>query len=282
MKKNKSDKEKKTNLVNYRIFRVETDENTGVEKKITMITFSAKDDKSAYEELKRYRKIANKEYKYYYGPDCTYKIKDKDGNTIQFDSITEMFEYNHPQRWFSAFSALWRWISGIPRRIRNALQRAFTGHCEYEYNDLLTHVLDDIEHNLKILSNDCEYPVMTFVIEAVKQKHSGEKDFDISKRMDDSLKFEEDEIKLGSELMKKTVDGLIEDIRFYRFSQLPLITEDFKDEGEMESFKRFAKIIPYIPGRYNTIDFIKLASIRNKYRNRIFSTLNKYAESLWS
>ena len=64
----KEEKAKKPNRfthTHYKIFRVEKDEKTGKESKITMKKFWAKDDSEAYEVLKDYRKIANKEYTYY-------------------------------------------------------------------------------------------------------------------------------------------------------------------------------------------------------------------------
>lgn len=50
---------KKKSMNKYKIFYVETDEKTGIEKKVTMKKFYAKDDDEAYELLKKYRKIAN-------------------------------------------------------------------------------------------------------------------------------------------------------------------------------------------------------------------------------
>ena len=65
---------------NYKIFRVEVKYHKGRKfkyawpKKIVMQYIYAKDDKDAYDQLKKYRKIANKEYTYYVEPYMTYHV----------------------------------------------------------------------------------------------------------------------------------------------------------------------------------------------------------------
>ena len=78
----------------YKIYRVEKDPKTGSEKKITMTKFWAKDDQEAYEELKKYRKVANKAYTYYFGTTGNYigNKLDENGKFKRYDDNEEMME----------------------------------------------------------------------------------------------------------------------------------------------------------------------------------------------
>ena len=275
--KNNSNKNKKEQQQNnkkdiqYKIFRIETDKNSGREKRITMIKFFAKNDNEAYNELKKYRKIANKIYKYYYGRVGGYSIKDDKGNLIEFDSFAEMMELNQKSNWYDFMVDFFNWISELKHRIKLAWQRATKKHTELEACGLFDHILDDLEYNLPIIAEDgSEHPVMTFLVEARKQMHKDDKNFNLQKSLDDNLKFSEEEHKLGSELMKQTILGLLEDIQAYRFFSSGGII-DVKNPKEVETSKKFSNMLPYIPGKYKEIDYFKLSSLKNKYRNRIFN-----------
>ena len=282
--KNKTNKEQPKNKkkgTQYKIFRVEKDEKSGKEKKITMIKFFAENDKAAYEELKKYRKIANKIYKYYYGRVGGYSRKDDKGNVIEFDSFMEMMLFDSKSHWYDFIGNFLSWIGELKYRIGLAWQRATKGHTETEACGLFDHILDDLEYNLPFLAEEgSKHPVMTFVVEAREQMHKDDKDFNLQKSLDENLKFTDEEFKLGSELMKKTILGLLEDIQAYRFFSNSGII-DSSNPTEIEISKKFSKMLPYIPGKYKELDYFKLDSLKNKYRNRIFNTLNKYAESIW-
>jgi hypothetical protein len=271
---------KKKNGIQYRIFRVDTDEKTGKEKKITMVKFFAKDDKAAYEELKKYRRLANKIYKYYYERVGKYTKKDDNGNVVEFDSFMEMMEYGTKSHWYDFIGDFLYWLSYLKYRIRLAWQRATKGHSDVEVIGLLGHILDDLEYNLPKLAEECEHPVMTFVVEARAQLHKDEKGFDLQKSLDNDPNFTDEEMNLGSELMRKTILGLLEDIRAYKFFSNGGIV-DRRNQSEVETEKKFSKMLPRIPGKYKELDFFKLDSLKNKYRSRVFNTLNKYAESFW-
>lgn len=290
MKKQKSNPNRKSKTENnrkkskknlkYNIFRVETDEKSGKERRIKMVDFFAANDDEAYAELKKYRKIANKIYKYYYERAVEHSLKDKDGNVVKFDSFEEMANYSEKEHWYDFIFDFVVWLGILKLRIRNAWQRAVRGHSEMEADGLFEHILEDLEYNLPILADNCENPVATFVAEARKQIHKADSSFDYEKSIKENPQFSEEEVKLGSELMKKTILGLLDDVRAFRFfSNYGII--DRRNPIEVETESKLSKSIPFVPGKYRTIDCNKLESIKSKYRNRIFNTLNRYAESIW-
>jgi len=286
--KKSAKKNPQKNLRKFKIFRVETDEKTKREKRITMMTFSVENEKEAYEELKRYRKIANKQYTYYYGRVGGWSCMDVNGNKkVYFDSFDEMSNYMlHRKRGFFRgigrfFGCLKDGISNKFYTIRHGLQRMFIGHSEMEACGILDHLLDDLEFNLPILSKNCEYPVMTFLVEARQKLHKDDKDFDINKSLETDLKFTDEEFKLAQKLMKNVVDGLYEDVISYRFFEgNGYVDSNTKIPSEILS--KLKAMFPYMPGTYKETDYIKLNALTNKYKNRIFDTLRKYAGSLWS
>ena len=87
----KSKKSKK--LPNYRIFRIEKDSKTGKEKQITMKYFTTSSDEEAYKVLKDYVKIANKQYKYYYGYANGHVATGKDQQLHYFNTMEEVHEF---------------------------------------------------------------------------------------------------------------------------------------------------------------------------------------------
>ena len=77
----------------YRIFRVEVDPKTKKETQITMKKFWAKTNAEAQEELKKYIKIANKQYKYYWGTAENYVDYDsKTKKKVCYDTMEDMHQ----------------------------------------------------------------------------------------------------------------------------------------------------------------------------------------------
>ena len=139
----------------YKIFRVEKDEKTGKESKITMKKFWAKDDSEAYEVLKDYRKIANKEYTYYFG--TTGYCVDRDPITKKpryFDDLEELHEAweNEHDNIIEKIAREYRYLCSkildIKYWFRDILYFIKTRHDYREHWQLDSHFIDDLEFNL--------------------------------------------------------------------------------------------------------------------------------------
>lgn len=76
---------------NYRIFRVEeiSKRKRILHNKITMMYIYAKNDDDAYEQLKSYRKIANKIYTYYVERWTTITVIREDGTKHTYNDFLE-------------------------------------------------------------------------------------------------------------------------------------------------------------------------------------------------
>lgn len=271
-------------LSEFKIFRVETDEKSGREKIVTMTKFHAENDKDAYERLKKYRRIANKEYTYYYCRTGLFSCKDRDGcGIVHFDTFNEMKDYMLQEKngLFRRMSHLFKrivdWACGILRSVRHGLQRMFIGHSETETYGIFDHILDDLEFNLPILSRNCKYPTVQFIDEASRRILKG-----VEKTEGNNDKMNDDEsINLARKIMKDVIDGLYEDVVSYRFfSRGGIFSSDKGIPKDIED--NLKKRFPYVPGTYKVPDYVKLNSLIRKHKNRIFNTLSKYSDSLWS
>jgi hypothetical protein len=244
-----------------------------------MLTFSAKDDREAYEYLKKYRKVANKAYVYYYG----------DNEKSILDSIID----DHPR---SFLMKVWEEIvffidTKIWDRVKNfywwLCDVGFwfkTGHNRNESWSLDHHVLRDLVFNIEMLKKNKHGIAQPFIDQAIKLRHKDDKNFNFDAYLARTNycgnKADED---LAVKLMDEEFDRQLLNIRLYNYyTSYGIISEQDDDYEEMRKIEaKYRKTIPYRPGRFRELDYKKLEPLIEKQWNRINDWNRKWLRMCW-
>lgn len=287
-KKEKSKSPNRFTHNHYKIFRVEVDEKTGKETKITMTKFWAKDDAAALKELNEYKKVANKQYTYFYGTTGYYIDKDpKTGKVRHFDSMEEMHE-----NWVAEHESIFRKISNVFDRVsdkisdakywvRDLLYFIKTRHDYRESWQLDEHFIDDLEHNLPIIKNGKHGVPTEFCKKAAIQLHSKDKKFNIEKYMKENPSLDEEGLMdLAVKLFNEEVDKCILYVKLYKYySSYGVI--DSKKADEVEFDKAWRRTLPYKPGTYKEFDYEKLNTLTKRNWNAIMNWCKENLQFCW-
>ena len=272
---------------NYRIFRVDEEATRGkriLPKKITMIRIYAKDNDDAYEQLKEYRKVANKAYTYYVERWCPITVIRDDGTKHTYDDyVEEMMEYrsNKPfyVRWYDSFTTfLWRlfvnpvsnfryWVRDIVYLLRHKQ----TYESSWTIDDRL---LDVLLFNIPILKKYKHTLSWKMLDKAILEKHKDEKDFDLQKFYKTHFSGYGEDVEAASvKYEHEMFDKLIADIQAYRY----IMNQDYLDNNTDNPIDKVLRpTLPLIKGSYDDYDNEKLLKMSEKYWNRIWETVRIY------
>lgn len=290
LKKEKSKKPK--NKTHYKIYRIEKDEKTGEEKKITMSKFWAKDDVEAYEELKKYRKVANRAYTYYYATTGYYvgNSLDKDGKVKRYDDLKEMMG-DHSDKSIFAFIkdvALspfeWIWDKAKDLRYWTTEVMFFLmndHHKRCEHWSLDSHMVDDIIFNIPLLIKNKRVVPSNFCAKARTKLNEKNPKFNLEKSLAEKPESDDKEIELAGKMWDEELEKVLLYAKLYKFYENYGIV-DKKDLEQVKFAKTWGKTIPYKPGTYNHIDFEKLRMLENKYWNSLWNWIKDNGRDLWS
>ena len=276
----------------YKIFRVEKDPKSGEEKKITMTKFWAKDDQEAYEELKKYKKIANKAYTYYFGTTGYYigNKLDENGKVKRYDDHEEMVKAWKSEQtiaskikdaiswpfelvWDKTKNAWW-WICDICFFFKNKHKRDESWSLDY-------HLIDDIIFNVPLLIKNKHGVPTEFCMKARAELHKGEKNFDVKKSFEKNPSSDEKEMELADKMWSEELErGLLYAKLYSFYSGYGVLDKNaWPDCKKFE--KDWEKTIPYIPGSYHRIDYAKLHALENKYWNSLWNWIKDNGRNLW-
>lgn len=274
---------------NYKIFRVEVDPISKDEKKITMKKFYAKDDKEALAELEEYRKIANRQYTYYYGSVGQCACKDKNGKTVYFDDMKEMHE-----AWKKEHETILEKLSFAfdiyikcplndffyNRRCKKFFKK--TGHRLDESYALDSHIINDLLFNIPRIIKSKNGCLNEYIIKALQRKHKDEKDFDAWKHLNEHPDSDNDVIwKEAREMYEKDLEKILLNARLYQYYiSFGIIDERNVDEVELD--KKWHKTLPYVPGKYKELDYTKLNSLAQNCWNAIWNDWKKIGQMMWA
>lgn len=276
----------------YKIFRVEKDPKTDKEKKITMIKFWAKDNHEAYEELKKYRKVANKDYTYYFDTTGYYvgSKLDDNGNVKRYDDHEEMIE-----DWKEADSLLEKIVNVMtwPFEAMNDKFSCFlswlkdtcfffkTKHSRQESWSLDYHLVDDLIFNIPLLLKSKHGVPIEFCMKARTELHKSERGFDAKKSFEKNPSPSDEEIKLAEDMWNKELEkGLLYAKLYSFYSNYGIFSGDeWPDAKKFES--EWKKTIPYVPGMYNRVDYMKLSALTNKYWNSLWNWVKDNGRNLY-
>lgn len=273
--------------VHYKIFKIEKDEKTGEEKKTTMTKFWAKNDDEALAELEKYRKDAGDQDAYYYSTTGYYvgNTLDDDGNIRKYDSFEEMMEADNEKESF--FSKIWDSISLEASCLWSKIKDFWwygakdlifwlkTKHNRNESWSLDCHLLDDIIFNLPLLIKNKNGVPTKFCCKARAELNKNDPAFDLEKSFEKNPSSDEKEMELAEKLWNEELEKGLLYAKLYQFYSDYGITEDEEFE------KKWKSTIPYKPGTYNDIDYVKLVELEDKYWNSLWNWIKENGRNLW-
>lgn len=292
--KNKSTKKNKKQKPNYRIIRIEKQikkygflnmKSYVHNKKITMVKFYAENDDEAYEYLVNYKKVANKAYDYYYDQYHSYGVTDKDGKIHYYDDFEDRLDHDlNSGKWYKKIyedtvsnleyifidnpKYLYYWIRDNIYLLRNKHQYG-------EHWSLDDHILKDLIWNIDRLIKYSHGMAFPYCEMAVKETHKNDKNFDINKWNEQNHSYTEEEEKLAVKYQKESRNELVKYIKLYMFYR----DCGCSDYPDIE--KEYHHTLPIKKGTYDTLDYKKLHSLRQKYWNKIWEWMRMYGETLW-
>ena len=288
----KLEKSKKPNRFthnHYKIFRVEIDRKTGKETKITMKKFWAKDDAEAYHELQEYRKIANREYTYYYGSTGYYVDRDPLTKKMRyFDDPEEMHQAwlkEHTsvfEKMSSEFRYWWSRLKDVKYWLRDLIYFIKTRHDYCECWQLDGHFINDLEFNLPKIKEYKDGTPIAFYAKAAKELHKDDKDFDDEKYLKDNPSLDEEGLSdLATKMFNAEIDKCILYVKLYKYySNYGIIDKNNNDEVEFD--KKWHKTIPYVPGTYKEFDYKKLQALIDKNWNALMNWCKDNLQYCWT
>ena len=274
----------------YKIFRVEKDPKTGKGKKITMKKFWAKDDKEAFAELKEYRRVANREYTYYWGDAEGHITRDKNGKKILCDDFEEVMAvdraqhcslYNFIDDKWTDVCIFWRKICDLRYKLRDVLYWLKTKHNYNESWSLDIHMINDLHHNIPLIIEDKIGTPTYFHEIALKEKHKGDPKW----KLEDALNKDPNCIDEVSDEARALWEAELN--KFWNYVKAYIFftsygSVDHKDKALVDFAEENASQIPYKPGTYNDIDYAKLHILTQKSWNSIWNWMKQYGQMLWT
>lgn len=265
---------------NYRIIRIDDtckDEFSGHGKKVILKTFYAEDDAAALKYLKDYKKIANKEYTYYFDDnkeDLFEKWRKKNKMKAWYSKVWDAISFSFCNWFFYKPRDLYYWMKDVVHWLR-------TKHNRDEYWSLDYHVLDDIVFNLEILKAHIHGVAQPFIELAIKERNKDDPNFDLDAYLKKTnYGGTKEDVDLAIELMKREFDNQILNIRLYNYYSSYGVVSD-NDEAMKKIAEQYEKTLPYLPGRYKSFDYDKLNAMIEEQWNKICDWNKKHLRMCW-
>jgi hypothetical protein len=234
----------------------------------TVYKFWAKDDNFAYRMLNKFKKFNKHTGVEYFYSLSGYFI---DSNGGRFDSLYDgCFSKIESESLFH--EVFYFFTYRLPEKIKNILfeiKDVFYyikhKHSIRETWSIDKHMLQDLKFNLEKLAEN-HYGVPQFIIDRIKK--------DSNCKNDDTL------MELASKEWKRELLELRNNIMLYfYYENYGIIDENDYEMIAIDAVYR--KTIPYKPGTYKELDYVKLSKLQKKYWNKIWNWIKEYGESLW-
>lgn len=275
----------------YRIYTVDIDQKTGKESFRTLDHFWAKDAAEAYEKLKKYKKAAGKGKTCYYGRAGQYigNTLGANGKTVRYDSHQEMLEADLAAApfWQKVLdNIVWPFdfachrLHDLRTRLRNAWNFIRTGHGILEGWNLDIHVIDDLIYNIPKLIADRHGTPVEFCVKARAELHKDDKKFDAEKSYAENPESTDAEMALARKMWDEILEQGLLYAKLYKFySNYGII--DGNSPEDLAFKAEWSKTIPYMPGTYKEIDYVKLQALQDKRWNSLWNWFKLYGRELW-
>ena len=169
----------------------------------------------------------------------------------------------------------WRWNR------RNFKHWKQTGHSLSESWSLEMHMLRDLKYNLKKL-NENGYTINTkFMYDVLHDKHPGESDQEIEKRMHEIMmnsdRREAEKVeKLAIEHQRQTYDHIAHLVDLYTF----YINQEIDDQEPTKENMTDDMHIHLIEGTFNMLDYKKMMDEGQKVWDEIWDLVKKYGQQM--
>lgn len=264
---------------NYRIFRVEKDKN-GNDEFIVMKYFYAENAKDAYDVLKKYRKVANKKYTYYYGSANKFISKASNGKELYFDSFSEMMKHDLKNMPFYK-----KIIDGIKINWFTVKLDKIKYSIKEIYYLLKTYFNNSYAHNITESYSIDTYLInsLIFNVTKLKNSHHGIPQYciDAAKKKNPTCEDDTKILEFADEIWKNDLDKLLLYAKLYVYYYNYGIIDPNDDYDLADIDKQYAKTIPYIPGTYKEINYTALNTLIQRYWNKLWSLWMTIGQNCW-
>ena len=278
---------------NYRIVRIEGEDDCGRPAKITMTRFHAKDDREALAFLRDYRRAANRKWTYYFEkwrPHCEVI----NGRVVEFDGMLEGWRAKaaaetpwYAKAWDAIAEFFVHWFYDKPRDLHYK-RRDMRYYAKYRQHygaswDLQHYILKTLAWNIPILMKNKSGLDARILERATRKLHENEEGFDYQKYIESrNYSWTEEEEKLALLMQGKAMADLLDAVRTY-FYYLdgghgdldPMIGIDD------ETAARLRKTLPIVPGTYDTLDWKRMQKMIDSAWNRVWDLMKKNGSLLW-
>ena len=260
--------------IHYKLYSVWVDPLTMKTHHKTLKKFWAADDEEAYEELQRYKKENDFPASVYYDTTGYYigNELDENGKVKHYDSMFEMIEDEDCNASFFTklidkvklhLGLLKMKINDIRYAIVDLVYWMKTKHCPNEHWSLDNHMIDDLIFNIPKLIEHRHGVHQLFCSEACKQL--GLEDTHENNGRDDVMKLAFD---MQNSVLVEGLD-LAKSYVFY----------DSYGHEHKEMSSRCS--IPYKPGTYDSIDYVKLSELQDECWSKLWDWVKKNGRMLW-
>lgn len=270
---------------NYRIVHVDYAAYKANElsyKPQTIKYFIAANDEEAYNYLLDFKKsYAVEESNEYFWMHANTTIG-SDGKYYD-DILGGLDEYKSKRSFWQKFSTWWyvnvsSRVSDFWYKVKDILYWLKTKHNRVEQWEIFSSMMEVLEYNLpKLIEHHTGVP-SRYCVEARKQLHANEPDFDLEKSLNEDPNGDEKELELATKLYVADLEKLLLNIRLLNYySEYGIIDE--KNPVEVELKKKYS--IPYIPGGWQMIDYKALAKLEDECNAAVFDQLKDMGRCLW-
>ena len=135
-----------------------------------------------------------------------------------------------------------------------------------------------LEHNIPLLIKNHVGVPSRYCVEARKQMHANEKNFDIDASFKKNPNSDDKELEFASKLYVEDLEKLLLNVRLLNYYEGFGIIDE-KNPIEVELKKQYK--IPYKKGSWKEIDYEKLQKLQDICNNAIFNQLKDMGRCLW-
>lgn len=153
-----------------------------------------------------------------------------------------------------------------------------TRHNRQESWEIFSSMMGILKFNLPLLIKNHVGVPNKYCIEARKQLHEKDIDFDLEESLKKNPNATSKEMKLANKLYEDDLNTLLLNVRLLEYYE-GYGSIDTKNIDDVELSKRYP--IPYKKGSWKCIDYVKLQKLEDACNNTIFNQLKDIGRCLW-
>ena len=163
-------------------------------------------------------------------------------------------------------------------RLKDIFYWLKTGHNRHESWEIFSSMMGILKFNLPLLIKNHAGVPNKYCVEARKQLHEKDLDFDLEESLKKNPNTTSKEMKLANKLYEEDLNRLLLNVRLLEYYE-GYGRIDVKNSDEVELSKRYP--IPYKKGSWKCIDYVKLQKLEDACNNAIFNQLKDIGRCLW-